>query len=793
MTATHSAPRPGGGAGTRTARSTTRRARRSWRMTPRQTMDAAFLAALVIVAIAGLTTTFTGFQVVLVGSVGVFVGILLVHLTRVLGWPGISAAVLGLVAFLALGGPLCLRASGTSAWVPGPGTVRELSEQVLFGWKDLLTTLPPVDGSGALLVLPWALGLVSGLVGAGLTRWERTSTTGLPLLAPVAVLVLVILLGVRRPQSLWLQGVVFAVLAIGWLVVRTRRATAPVSGGARSRGRVAIAVALVMVAGVAALPVASLLTGSDDERVVLRTYVTPPFDVGQYPSPLAAFRRYVETPQPDLSVNRYDATLLTVQGAPEGSRIRIAALDFYDGIVWGAANDTIPGSNTDSFQRVSSVIDNPVEGETAEIEVTVGEGYDDVWLPTIGALQSMDFEEGDTAAKSKSFRYNMATETAVIPSGVRPGDVYRFETVVPPDEVNQTDAPSGLTTDAAFAGSFLETQRREWSGGETEPMARVFAVANHLLTQGRYSDGVIEAERAYRAGHNVRRLGEEFANAPIMAGNDEQYAAIMALMANSLGVPARVVLGAEVPADGVVKGEDVKAWVELRVADGSWRTLPTESFMGDVKPAEQPPVTQQEQSGTKVPPPAPIPPPSTLAEQNDTELQARKGDRDENAAGSTFPAWVRYLALAVGGPLLLAGLIIGSILGLKFARRRRRRRATRVSARVVGGWNDLVDHARDLGRAVPIGAGQTRREQGEVVSAGRGTELARVADGHVFGPVEPSGDVATAYWSQIDSERREMSRSVNRRQRMRGAVSLRSLRRGKSAGMSGAPGPLTPR
>ncbi len=553
----------------------------------------------------------------------------------------------------------------------------------------------------------------------------------------------------------------------------------PVTGGVGARGRLMMATALVLIAGVLALPVTSWLTGPDEERVVLRTYVTPPFDVGQYPSPLASFRRYVETPNPDPMVNRYDSTLLTVQGAPAGSRIRIAALDYYDGIVWGAANNTIPGSSTDSFQRVSSVIDNPVEGEAAQIEVTVEEGYDDVWLPTIGALQTMEFEEGDTEGKSETFRYNLATKTAVVPSGVRAGDVYRFNTVVPLDEVKATDAPSGMTTDAAFAASFLETQRREWSGGESDPMARVFAVAEHLRTEGRYSDGVIEAERAYRAGHNVRRLGDEFANAPIMAGNDEQYAAIMALMANSLGVPARVVMGAEVPDNGVVKGEDIKAWVELRVADGSWRTLPTERFMGKKKPAEQPPVTQQEQSGTTVPPPAPIPPPSTLAEQNDTELQARKGDGDQNDSGSWLPAWARYVLIAVGGPLLLAALIIGTIVGLKVARRRRRRTAPRVSARVVGGWNDLIDHARDLGHDVPLRSGHTRREQALLVSAGRGAALAHEADGHIFGPTEPSSEVATAYWSAIDGERRAMSGAVNRRRRLRAAVSLRSLRRSR--------------
>ena len=42
----------------------------------------------------------------------------------------------------------------------------------------------------------------------------------LPLLPPLALLALVILLGVARPQSLWLQGVAFAVLALAWLGLR---------------------------------------------------------------------------------------------------------------------------------------------------------------------------------------------------------------------------------------------------------------------------------------------------------------------------------------------------------------------------------------------------------------------------------------------------------------------------------------------------------------------------------------------------------------------------------------------
>ena len=48
-----------------------------------------------------------------------------------------------------------------------------------------------------------------------------------------------------------------------------------------------------------------------------------------------------------------------------------------------------------------------------------------MWLPTVGALQSMTFETGDPRAKAEVFRYNLATSTAVVPSGLRRGTATR--------------------------------------------------------------------------------------------------------------------------------------------------------------------------------------------------------------------------------------------------------------------------------------------------------------------------------------------------------------------------------
>ena len=332
-------------------------------------------------------------------------------------------------------------------------------------------------------------------------------------------------------------------------------------------------------------------------------------------------------------------------------------------------------------------------------------------------------------------------------------------------------------------------------------MGRVFAAAEHLKTEGKYSDGIGRTERVYVAGHSVWRLSDEFVNAPQIVGNDEQYAATMALIANDIGVPARVVLGAEVPEGGRVTGKDVSAWVELRAADGSWRTLPTESFMSTTPPADQIPETNTPMSGTVIPPPNPIPPPSDAGEQSDADLKERKATRKKREAEDEglipgAPGWLGVAVTYVGGPLLLLALLLGAIVGLKVWRRHRRRSADSPSARFVGAWRELVDHARDLGQVVPLGPTVTRREQSVGIVSDQAPSLARRADSFVFGPRAPETAAAATYWESIDAERRAMSHGVGRRQRLLAAISLRSLRPGRptaAQGRAGAGGCRGPR
>ncbi len=763
-------------------------------------IDIGFTLVLAGIALSAFGTSFTGSSYLVVGLLGAVVAVVVTHLTRAAGWPIVSAVVICLVVFFLLGGPLCLRSLGNTSVLPGASTLARVADQAVFGWKDLLTTLPPVDGDGPLLVLPWLAGMLAGLVGLGLAHLPVRRpwlAAVLPVLGMTGVLSGAILLGVRHPQSLLLQGSVFAALALAWLAIRAGRASATVRGGSTSYVRGAGSVAMLALAAGIALPASAVLADDDAARAVARNWVEPPFDIGRYASPLAGFRTYVDLKGRNVPGNVYDKTLLDVAGVDAGTRVRFATMDRYDGSVWGASDDALPGPADDSFQRVSATIDNPVDGTEVDVTVTLGEAWTGVWLPTVGALQSMSFETGDPRAKAEVFRYNLATSTGVVPSGMVPGDRYSFTAVEPDDALTDETVASVDPTALPLGAAFIQGPTEKWTqGAGPDPMDRVLAAAEHLRSEGRYSDGVGRTERIYVGGHSVWRLSDEFVNAPQIVGNDEQYAATMALIANDIGVPARVVLGAVVPEGGRVTGKDVSAWVELRAADGSWRTLPTESFMSTTPPADQVPETNTPMSGTVIPPPNPIPPPSDAGEQSDADLKERKATRkkaekDEQGIIAGLPAWVGVVLAYVGGPLLLVALLLGAVIGLKAWRRHRRRSAASASARFVGAWRELVDHARDLGQVVPLGPTLTRREQSRGMVSGEAGTLARRADSSVFGPSAPETTAATTYWESVDAERRAMSQQAGQWQRVRAAISLRSL--GPGSGRSwGAPGHAPP-
>lgn len=736
----------------------------------RSLTDSAFLLGLSTVALLGLRTTYDGWMFLVAGVAGVVLGIALVHVTIASRMPWYAVVPAVVFGYFLLGGPIAL------GELPGPAAISTLADAAVHGWKQLLTTLPPILGTGSLLTLPLLVGLVGGAASHMIS--VRTKLVALPALPPTAMLVAAILIGSTETTVPYLSGVVFAIIVLAWFAVRLSRRNRSSNG---SFARTLQAGALLGFSGLVAFGGAALTGGDHTERMVLRDKITPPVDLSEYSSPLVGFRKYTK------DANRlWDQTLFTIQGLPEGHRIRIAALDSYDGLVWGASQDAggTHGTPRNGFQRVGVRIPTAAEGDRATVSIRVEPAYasaEDVnaWLPGAGTVTAVRFAGPGTDGHAEWFRYNLATSSGLVADRLRAGDEYTMDVVLPDTALPQDIQPYGPPTLDPGPFGFVTTRATQWAGAEAGGGPRLMAVARYLRDNGAYSSGGPN-EGQFLPGHSAGRL-TDFFNADRPVGDDEQYAAAFALVANSLGMPARVVLGATPKADGVVRGQDVHAWVEVHLADGRWAPIPTAEFMPNTtkKPDQTPPKDKENTDATVVPPPNMMRTPDS---QEDLGSNRRGTGLPGTPRSGDWPWIVVMLLTYVAPPVSSVAAVCVAVLGFKSLRRRRRRTNGTAVARIGAGWQEIVDRARDLGVRIP--AGGTRRDDLRRLGAHGGHAAGRLAyeaDLVVFGAGDPPNRTAADFWARVDEVRRTMGSGLSRRRRIIAALSPRSFLRARRA------------
>ena len=192
-------------------------------------VDAGFLLAACLLALAGFVTGFDDLRFLLVAAIGLVVGVFAGHVANVFRWSWAVAVAFAGVAYFLLGGPLAVPRLALAGFLPTPASMGSLARSLVTGWMEFLTTLPPVDGDGEVLALPLVLALLAGSIGHCVSR--RTRSPWAALLAPVLLLVTVIALGTLDTPLLVPQGLGFAALAVGWLGCGSRAV-----GGCSARG-----------------------------------------------------------------------------------------------------------------------------------------------------------------------------------------------------------------------------------------------------------------------------------------------------------------------------------------------------------------------------------------------------------------------------------------------------------------------------------------------------------------------------------------------------------------------------
>lgn len=765
--------------------------------------DLAVLSVLALLGIAGYETSFGDLNFMLAAFAGIVVGTLAAVAGAAWRLGVLTTVVLGLAAYFLLGTPFTMSDAALFGVLPSLESLAGLAVGAVFGWADILTIGTPVEAPYYVAAVPYFAAWLVSLVGAMLVlRWLSVKRSPLRsavvLIGPVLLYLSGILLGTDEAFFAGVRGVVFAAIALVWLAWR-RGATveASVDGAARLRRRkltgsaviVAGAVALGAIGGLAVAPVSP-------DRFVLREQVVPPFDPLEFPSPLAGFRTYTK----DLA----EEPLFSVSGLEPGDVIRLATMDAYTGRLWTVAGPEDAGDG--GYAIVGPTLPEPPLaglGSARSIEVT-NTSYEDVWLPTVGYGSSLELLDEGTGTRAGDLRYNAAAGTAVLTSGVGADARYRLESRIQrePDLEDLVDVPVARAPMPAVANvpDVVAAKAEEYAGEAATPIEQLRAIERALKTGGFLSHGLASDSVPSRAGHGADRLIELFTRSQ-MVGDEEQYAAAMALMARHLGYPARVVMGfaPEVSEDAdevEVVGGDVTAWVEVPFEDVGWIAFRPTPDQVDVPQEQTPKPKSEPQPQVRQPPRA-----EHVEDELLTTVEIDDTDDDDRDRPFQVPAWVWVTLAAVGIPAAIVFLPMLFVALVK-QRRRRRRRTGAADRQAAGAWDELVDRFAELGFEPPMqgtrlqSARALERQQSEqgLVMAGamtpapatsarssaapiqpvRLTTLAATIDRDVFGGADVSDRVVDDRWKTADAATAAVATAAGRLRRFVSRYRVRS-------------------
>jgi len=708
-------------------------------------VEAGFVFFLAIAAFIGYRTTFDSWFFLAVVAIGLVLGIAIAYLVKAAKWHWTAGLAGAVAAYFLLGGPVALRRDLVARVIPTWSTFQQLWSMAIGGWKQLLTTMPPVNGQGPFLALPFLVALVFGAAGYGIARSYRWLAA--PLVTSGVMFFLVVFLGARYPGPWIAQTAAWVVLALAWGAYRshqqTRLATAT-TGIVWPRALAGAGVA--GLAAVLATLAAPVVPGIEPPRHVLRDYMTPPVDFSQYPSPMPTFRKFSSKVLADQYY--YDSELMKVDGAEPGTLLRFAVLDSYDGRVWGAGSGHFLAIGTVIPAEVDGV---PVRGETKDITITIGDVYArqgplNIWVPSLGYATAIGFDGSNKARHTDSLAYDLDKGQGAVLDQLKPGDVIKVSSIpMPVNTGGEALTEAGRTFVPEKQTDFIEPSLNKMTGGNLSRWDQLANMAK-VFKDGAWSDGTEDKQGQYMPGSGQARLLSFMATLPKCVGSDEQYAAMFALVANRIGFPARVVFGARMPASGdVVKGKDVTIWVEVRTA-GGWVALPPEFFIPDRdKPPDQnpdpePPPPDQIQD---IAPPNPKNPDDSDINVN-THAQAQPPAPPP--APVTWPAWVR-MAVTAGSVVGGLGLLVALLLGAKAVRALVRRRTGSPAKQISRGWTEVMDRVRDMGLKVPRRL--TWQEQAAALGLAPLGDLATATDRAMFQPTPPDQRIVDAYWDLV--------------------------------------------
>lgn len=755
-------------------------------------LDAGALTVLLGLGVLGLALSFGGDPYyLLAGFGGILLGLAIAALNAHHRLGLLITTALALGAYLVLGTGLAVPEAAIAGVIPSLESLRTLLLGVVFSWKDMLTVGVPVGTAGGVLIVPFLSSLIAALV-AGILTW-RIRSPYWPLLPVLVLFVTGIAFSTNAGFLTAERGMALTVVGIAWATFRRdslrRSDTRKVSvnapqheAGAAPRARIRrlAAGAGVIAATVGITAAVSPLVSAGDERRVLRNVVVPPFDPKDYVTPLASFRNYVK--------DKKDEPLFAVKGLPKDARVRLGALDSFNG-----TNYTMDPSGSGNFSKVgdaksiNTLADSAGSVPTNDytLDITV-EDYQGFFVPGGRKTTGLSFAQGSSTAASGLY-FNSGTDTAVTTKGLSKGDSYTVQISDPVKlehgQLTQYDFAKVSLPATTDVPPVVGAQANDLAADAPTPVDQVRQIEAHFQKKGAFSNGLIaDGQLPSVSGHSAARI-RDLLTAKQMLGDDEQYAVAMSLMLRHLGIPSRVVMGfypdPKSPENGAgeikVMGKDVHAWVEVAFDRVGWVAFdPT-------PPRDNVPIPPDPENKSKPKPQVlqPPPPPQEPADlPPDSSPDALDADEKKTNPWLFWGPLLSAIGIAMI-PLGILALPLVLIAVLKARRRKSRFTGGHPAQRVGGGWNEVLSLATDLGANVDSRA--TRRESATVVAeafpaAGTTTMLlAQRADASIFGAGQPSEEDVREYWTIVDGSLKDMTGALGFWRRQQARFSPRSL------------------
>jgi transglutaminase-like putative cysteine protease len=645
---------------------------------------------------------------------------------------------------------------------PTVGAVRAMWQGLTTGWRQALSTVLPMDPDPRVLVTVSALVWLACLLAAEFALRGRSALT--PVLAPAAVLVLALLAGASGPGSSVPEAVALVVLSGLFMLSagpvaalaggragspgRSDAGTPVTAGSAPSRRRSAVRLA----SGLAAVGIVAAAAGLAGPRLAYAHTSTP------------VAPRLPPPPAPASAVSPLDevsawaaapGTVLFSARMSVPQNLRLAVLDLFDGQDWTSDAGYLPTGS-----RVPPPAGQGTRSVAVTQRITIA-ALSTVWLPAVTR---------PAAVTGTTVDVDPADGQLLAPGGTRPGLAYQVVSQVPQYSVTQLRdaAPADDATARAAlslppgAPAIIGQSAQQATAGAGFPYQQAARLAAWLRSKFRY---VPDAPPGHTYGHIAYFL------ATSRQGTSEQFAVAYALMARSLGLPSRVVVGFRpgVPGPGgarVITGADALVWPEIDFQALGWVPFyPTPGTAvlgstGQVLGAGESAQRQKvDQSLAAAPLASPAPRVAT--------------PRRHTVAATGGHGWLLWLlALPALALATLIGYLVLAIL-LPWRRAAALRAAAgsgpggtaNIARAVAGAWLETVRRMRAAGLT-----DVTSRTCSEVAAFGAGrlgdaagahlSRLAVLADGCEFGPHALDATAARAAWQHHDAVRAAVRGSV---------------------------------